>query len=85
MSCIQISNMVCVLLGVLVKPFIAVLMLYSAVVLCSALESALYRVGMDVHGPCYGWSMRQALAMLLVPDTKLMLLLAESEHSKFYT
>ena len=30
--------------------------------------SALYWVGADVHGPRYGWSMRQASAMLLVPD-----------------
>ena len=30
--------------------------------------STLYWVSMDVHGPCYGWSMCQALAMLLVPD-----------------
>ena len=30
--------------------------------------SALYWMGADVHGPRYGWSMRQASAMLLVPD-----------------
>ena len=30
--------------------------------------STLYWVGADVHGPRYGWSMRQASAMLLVPD-----------------
>ena len=30
--------------------------------------SALYWMGVDVYGPRYGWSMRQALAMLLVPD-----------------
>ena len=51
----------------LVKPFIAVLMLYSSGS-ASAMGSALYWVGMDVHGPRYGWSMRQASAMLLVPD-----------------
>ena len=33
--------------------------------------SALYWVGADVHGPRYGWSMRQASAMLLVPDIPL--------------
>ena len=31
--------------------------------------SALYWMGTDVHGPHYGWSMRQASAMLLVPDS----------------
>ena len=31
--------------------------------------STLYWMGADVHGPHYGWSMRQASAMLLVPDT----------------
>ena len=25
-------------------------------------------MGTDMHGPHYGWSMHQALAMLLVPD-----------------
>ena len=30
--------------------------------------SALYWMGADVHGPHYGWSMHQVLAMLLVPD-----------------
>ena len=25
-------------------------------------------MGVDMHGPRYGWSMRQGLAMLLVPD-----------------
>ena len=57
--------------GVLVKPFIAVLVLYSAVMVFSAMGSALYWVGTDVHGPRYGWSMRQASAMLLVPDIPL--------------
>ena len=33
--------------------------------------SALYWMGVDVHGPRYGWSMRQASAMLLVPDIPL--------------
>ena len=33
--------------------------------------SALYWVSVDMHGPCYGWSMRQASAMLLVPDTDI--------------
>ena len=42
-------------------------MLYSSGC-SSAMGSALYWMGMDVHGPCYGWSMRQASAMLLVPD-----------------
>ena len=32
--------------------------------------SALYWMGADVHGPHYGWSMCQALVMLLVPDKK---------------
>ena len=53
-----------------VKPFIAVLMLYKS--RCSsAMGSALYWVSTDVHGPHYGWSMRQASAMLLVPDIPL--------------
>ena len=33
--------------------------------------SAIYWVGVDVHGPRYGWSMHQASAMLLVPDIPL--------------
>ena len=32
---------------------------------------ALYWVSMDMHGPHYGWSMHQASAMLLVPDSDL--------------
>ena len=70
LSHIQISNTLVGYCWCVVKPFIAVLMLYSsgAVVLWG---STLYWVGMDVHGPCYGWSMCQALAMLLVPDIPL--------------
>ena len=52
----------------LVKLFIAVLMLYSRSGGASAMGSAIYWVGMDMHGPRYGWSMHQASAMLLVPD-----------------
>ena len=33
--------------------------------------STLYWVSTDMHGPRYGWSMRQASAMLLVPDIPL--------------
>ena len=67
MSRIQISNTLVGYCWRVVKPFIAVLVLYSsgAVVLWG---SALYWMGADVHGPRYGWSMRQASAMLLVPD-----------------
>ena len=54
----------------LVKPFIAVLMLYKNGS-GGAMGSALYWMGTDVHGPRYGWSMCQASAMLLVPDIPL--------------
>ena len=54
----------------MVKPFIAVHVLYSSGC-SSAMGSALYWMGTDVHGPRYGWSMRQASAMLLVPDIPL--------------
>ena len=58
---------VVVIAGMLVKLFIAVLVLYKNGC-ASAMGSTLYWVGVDVHGPRYGWSMRQASAMLLVPD-----------------
>ena len=70
MSRIQISNTVVGYCWCVVKPFIAVLMLYSSG-WCSAMGSALYCMGVDVHGPHYGWSMRQASVMLLVPDIPL--------------
>ena len=70
MSRIQISNTLLVIAGMLVKPFIAVLVLYSSEG-SSAMGSALYWMGMDVHGPRYGWSMHQASAILLVPDNYL--------------
>ena len=58
----------------LVKPFIAVLMLYSKWCSSDVLvlgEHLILGGRMDVHGPHCGWSMRQALAMLLVPDIPL--------------
>ena len=70
LSRIQISNTLLVIAGVLVKPFIAVLMLYSSEG-SSAMGNALYWMGTDMHGPRYGWSMCQASAMLLVPDIPL--------------
>ena len=69
LSRIQISNTLC-LLGVLVKPFIAVLVLYKNGVLVLWVVPYI-GVGTDVHGPHYGWSMHQASAMLLVPDIPL--------------
>ena len=76
LSHIQISNTVVGYCWHVVKPFIAVLMLYSSGgAVCSGVlvlwGSTLYWMGMDVHGPCYGWSMCQASAMLLVPDIPL--------------
>ena len=68
MSHIQISNTLDGYCWHVVKPFIAVLMLYSSGC-SSAMGSTLYWVSADVHGPHYGWSMRQVSAMLLVPDT----------------
>ena len=61
---------VVVIAGVLVKLFIAVLVLYKNGC-ASAMGNALFWVGADVHGPHYGWSMRQASTMLLVPDIPL--------------
>ena len=65
MSCIQISNTLVGYCWCVVKPFIAVLMLYSS-------DGAVVLWGVPyigwAHGPRYGWSMRQASAMLLVPD-----------------
>ena len=77
MSRIQISDTLVGYCWRVVKPFIAVLVLYcsgGAVVqwwCASAMGSALYWMGMDMHGPRYGWSMCQVLAMLLVPDIPL--------------
>ena len=68
MSHIQISNTLVGYCWHVVKPFIAVLMLYSSGC-SSAMGNALYWMGVDMHGPHYGWSMHQASAMLLVPDT----------------
>ena len=59
-----------VIAGMLVKLFIAVLMLYKNGG-ASAMGSTIYWVGADMHGPRYGWSMCQASAMLLVPDIPL--------------
>ena len=70
LSHIQISNTLVGYCWHVVKPFIAVLMLYSSQC-SSAMGSTLYWVGTDVHGPHYGWSMCQASAMLLVPDIPL--------------
>ena len=69
-SRIQISNTLVGYCWRVVKPFIAVLVLYSSGC-SSAMGSTSYWMGADVHGPHYGWSMRQALAMLLVPDIPL--------------
>ena len=71
MSYIQISNTVVGYCWHVVKPFIAVLVLYSSAVLCAVVGSTLYWMGVDMHGPHYGWSMCQALAMLLVPDRQI--------------
>ena len=70
MSRIQISNTLVGYCWRVVKPFIAVLVLYSSGA-ASAMGSALYWVSADVLWPRYGWSMRQASAMLLVPDIPL--------------
>ena len=67
MSHIQIINTVVSYCWHVVKPFIAVLVLYKNG--ASAMGSAIYWMGADVHGPRYGWNMRQASAMLLVPDS----------------
>ena len=69
-SHIQISNTLVSYCWRVVKPFIAVLVLYSSGC-SSAMGSALYWVSVDVHESRYGWSMRQASAMLLVPDIPL--------------
>ena len=68
LSCIQIGN---TLVGYCWHVGKAVYCCAHAVQCSSALGSTLYWVGADVHGPCYGWSMHQALAMLLVPDIPL--------------
>ena len=70
-SHIQISNTVVGYCWCVVKPFIAVLVLYSSGGGASAMGSTLYWMGADMHGPRYSWSMHQASAMLLVPDIPL--------------
>ena len=71
MSRIQICNTLVSYCWRVVKPFIALLVLYSSGS-SSAMGSTLYWMGVDVHGARYGWSMRQASAMLLVPDMKII-------------
>ena len=54
----------------MVKPFIAVLVLYMEV-RARCYGGTLQWVSADVLWPLYGWSMHQALALLLVPDIPL--------------
>ena len=62
----------------LVKPFIAVLVLYSVEVqvLCCARGAPLYIMGTDVHGLCWGIGHASGSAMLLVPDSGMAVLAA---------
>ena len=65
MSRIQISNTLVGYCWHVVKPFIAVLMLYKT---ARHNGGTLQWVSVDVLWPHYGWSMHQASALLLVPD-----------------